>query len=102
MKRPDLASLLVQSALSHWREKVLLLPEREGGREGREEEEEEEGGGEGGEGESSDFSREVLKSSKISSDFSREMLKCMKISNQKARVFDTCSAGGLYFARVIF
>ena len=48
MKRPDLASLLVQSALSHWREKVLLLPEREGWREGREEEEEEEGGWEGG------------------------------------------------------
>ena len=32
-------------------------------------------GGGGGEGESSDFSREVLKSVKISIDFSRDVLK---------------------------
>ena len=64
---------------------------------------------------SNDFSREVLKFMKISSDFNREVLKFMKISsqkhwvydtswknNQKARVFDTWSAGGLYFARVFF
>jgi len=52
MNRPDLASLLVQSALSHWRDQVLLLPPREGGREEEEgkveeEVEEEEGGREG-------------------------------------------------------
>ena len=39
-----------------------------------EEEEEEEGGGDGGEGESSDFSRELLNFVKISNDFSREVL----------------------------
>ena len=32
----------------------------------------------------------------------REVLKFMKKSTQKARVFDTWSAGGLYFARVFF
>ena len=51
---------------------------------------------------SNDFSREVLKFMKISSDLSREVLKFMKISNQKHWVYDTWSAGGLYFARVFF
>ena len=51
---------------------------------------------------SSDFSREVLTFMKISSDFSREVLKFMKISSQKHWVYDTWSAGGLYFARVFF
>ena len=50
----------------------------------------------------SDFSREVMKLMKISSDFSREVLKFMKISSQKHWVYDTWSAGGLYFARVFF
>ena len=59
-------------------------------------------GREGREGKSSDFSREVLTFMKISSDFSREVLKFMKISSQKHWVYDTWSAGGLYFARVFF
>ena len=61
----------------------------------------EEGQKEGGQ-ESSDFSKEVLKFMKISSDFSTEVLKFMKISSQKHWVYDTWSAGGLYFARVFF
>ena len=51
---------------------------------------------------SSDFNTEVLKFMKISSDFSREVLEFIKISNQKHWVYDTWSAGGLYFARVFF
>ena len=51
---------------------------------------------------SSDFNREVLKFMKISGDFSREVLKFMKMSTQKHGVYDTWSAGGLYFARVFF
>ena len=51
---------------------------------------------------SSHFSREVLKFMKISSHFSREVLKFMKINSQKHWVYDTWSAGGLYFARVFF
>ena len=51
---------------------------------------------------SSDFNREVLKFMKISSDFTREVLNFMNINNQKHWVYDTWSAGGLYFARVFF
>ena len=51
---------------------------------------------------SSDCSREVLKFIKISNAFSREVLKLIEISNQKHWVYDTWSAGGLYFARVFF
>ena len=51
---------------------------------------------------SSDFNRKVLKFIKISSAFSKELLKVIEIRNQKHRVYDTWSAGGLYFARVFF
>ena len=51
---------------------------------------------------SNDFNREVLKFMKQSSDFNREVLKFMKISSQKHWVYDTWSAGVLYFARVFF